>query len=75
MIRKLLIRDVTLRDGQQSLFATRMHQAQIERVYGTKLKAKKSKKQSEYEAECQKYMALSSEEKEARLIEGLYNWN
>ena len=32
MIRKLLIRDVTLRDGQQSLFATRMHQAQIDRV-------------------------------------------
>jgi len=47
----------------------------IERIYGTKLKAKKSKKQSEYEAECQKYMALSSEEKEARLLEGLYNWN
>jgi len=32
MIRQLSIRDVTLRDGQQSLFATRMHQAQIERV-------------------------------------------
>lgn len=32
MARKLLIRDVTLRDGQQSLFATRMTQAQIERV-------------------------------------------
>lgn len=32
MVRKLLIRDVTLRDGQQSLFATRMKQAQIERV-------------------------------------------
>jgi pyruvate/oxaloacetate carboxyltransferase len=32
MIRKLLIRDVTLRDGQQSLFATRMKQAQVERV-------------------------------------------
>lgn len=32
MTRKLLIRDVTLRDGQQSLFATRMKQAQIERV-------------------------------------------
>ena len=47
----------------------------IERVYGAKLKAKKSKKQSEYEAECQKYMALSPEEREARLIEGLYNWN
>jgi oxaloacetate decarboxylase alpha subunit/pyruvate carboxylase subunit B len=32
MKRKLLIRDVTLRDGQQSLFATRMNQSQIERV-------------------------------------------
>ena len=32
MIRKLLIRDLTLRDGQQSAFATRMSQAQIDRV-------------------------------------------
>ncbi len=32
MKRKLLIRDVTLRDGQQSLFATRMTQHQVERV-------------------------------------------
>jgi len=32
MNQKLLIRDVTLRDGQQSLFATRMKQVQIERV-------------------------------------------
>ncbi len=32
MTRKLLIRDVTLRDGQQSLFATRMTQAQVDRV-------------------------------------------
>lgn len=32
MKRKLLIRDVTLRDGQQSLFATRMAQHQIDRV-------------------------------------------
>jgi len=30
--RKLLIRDLTLRDGQQSLFATRMNQEQIDRV-------------------------------------------
>jgi pyruvate/oxaloacetate carboxyltransferase len=30
--RKLLIRDLTLRDGQQSLFATRMTQAQVDRV-------------------------------------------
>ena len=32
MKRQLLIRDVTLRDGQQSLFATRMTQKQVERV-------------------------------------------
>lgn len=32
MKRKILIRDVTLRDGQQSLFATRMTQEQVERV-------------------------------------------
>jgi pyruvate/oxaloacetate carboxyltransferase len=32
MKRKLLIRDLTLRDGQQSLFATRMSQKQVERV-------------------------------------------
>lgn len=32
MSSKLLIRDVTLRDGQQSMFATRMSQAQVDRV-------------------------------------------
>lgn len=32
MSRKLLIRDLTLRDGQQSAFATRMNQKQIDRV-------------------------------------------
>jgi len=32
MSKKLLIRDLTLRDGQQSSFATRMSQAQIDRV-------------------------------------------
>lgn len=32
MNKKLLIRDLTLRDGQQSLFATRMTQSQIDRV-------------------------------------------
>lgn len=32
MGRKLLIRDLTLRDGQQSIFATRMSQQQIDRV-------------------------------------------
>ncbi|WP_205461708.1 biotin/lipoyl-containing protein [Mangrovibacterium lignilyticum] len=32
MSKKLLIRDLTLRDGQQSLFATRLRQEQIDRV-------------------------------------------
>jgi len=32
MKRQILIRDLTLRDGQQSLFATRMSQNQVERV-------------------------------------------
>ena len=32
MVRKLLIRDLTLRDGQQSACATRMSQKQIDRV-------------------------------------------
>ena len=32
MKKKLLIRDLTLRDGQQSQFATRMTQSQIDRV-------------------------------------------
>lgn len=32
MAQKLLIRDLTLRDGQQSSFATRMNQLQIDRV-------------------------------------------
>ena len=32
MIRKLLIRDLTLRDGQQSAFATRMSQKQTDKV-------------------------------------------
>lgn len=32
MTRKLLIRDLTMRDGQQSAFATRMNQSQVDRV-------------------------------------------
>lgn len=32
MAKKLLIRDLTLRDGQQSAFATRMNQQQVDRV-------------------------------------------
>ena len=47
----------------------------VERIYGSKLKEKELAKQRAYEAERQKYMNLSNEEKEARLVEGLYNWN
>ena len=32
MAKKLKIRDLTLRDGQQSLFATRLTQEQVNRV-------------------------------------------
>ena len=32
MAKKLLIRDLTLRDGQQSQFATRMNQNQVDRL-------------------------------------------
>ena len=32
MAQKLLVRDLTLRDGQQSAFATRMNQQQVDRV-------------------------------------------
>ena len=32
MSKTLLIRDLTLRDGQQSSFATRMNQSQVDRV-------------------------------------------
>jgi oxaloacetate decarboxylase alpha subunit/pyruvate carboxylase subunit B len=47
----------------------------VERIYGTKLREKELEKQRAYEAERQKYLNLSNEEKEARLVEGLYNWN
>ncbi|HEX7583650.1 MAG TPA: hypothetical protein VF373_03085, partial [Prolixibacteraceae bacterium] len=47
----------------------------IDRIYGTKLKETKLRKQRAYEAEVQKYLNLSAEEKQARLVEGLYHWN
>jgi pyruvate/oxaloacetate carboxyltransferase len=47
----------------------------VDRIYGTKLKETELEKQRAYEAERQKYLDLSSEEKQSRLIEGLYNWN
>jgi oxaloacetate decarboxylase alpha subunit/pyruvate carboxylase subunit B len=47
----------------------------VERIYGEKIKAEEQKKIDAFEAERQKYLSLSDEEKEARLVEGLYNWN
>jgi len=47
----------------------------VERVYGLKLKETAAQKQAAYEAERQLYLDLSDEEKETRLIEGLYHWN
>jgi len=47
----------------------------VERIYGAKIKESELKKQRAYEAERQKYLNLSNQEKEARLVEGLYHWN
>ena len=47
----------------------------VERIYGTKLKETELQKQRDYDAEVQKYQDLSSEEKQARLVDGLYHWN
>ena len=47
----------------------------VNRVYGTKLKETEMQKQRAYEAERQKYLDLSEEEKQARLVDGLYHWN
>jgi pyruvate/oxaloacetate carboxyltransferase len=55
--------------------ATKFLQDKVHRIYGTMLKETEFEKQQAYEAERQKYLDLSDEEKQARLIEGLYNWN
>jgi len=55
--------------------ANKFLQDKVDRIYGTRLKETEMKKQLAYEAEVQKYNALSPEEKQARLIEGLYQWN
>jgi pyruvate/oxaloacetate carboxyltransferase len=47
----------------------------VERIYGSKLKETEAQKQRAYEAERQLYLDLSEEEKQARLIDGLYHWN
>jgi pyruvate/oxaloacetate carboxyltransferase len=47
----------------------------VDRIYGTKLKETELEEQRAYEKELQQYMSLSPEEKQERLIEGLYQWN
>jgi len=47
----------------------------VERIYGTKQREIELKKQRAYDAERLKYLSLSAEEKQARLVEGLYHWN
>ena len=47
----------------------------IERIYGTILKETELQKSLAYEAERQKYLDLSEEEKQDRLVDGLYHWN
>jgi pyruvate/oxaloacetate carboxyltransferase len=46
----------------------------VERIYGQKIKDEELKKQEEFEAEQKKYLSLTEEEKEARLLEGLYHY-
>jgi pyruvate/oxaloacetate carboxyltransferase len=55
--------------------ATKFLQDKVDRIYGTLLKETELEQQRAYEAERQKYLDLSTEEKQARLVEGLYNWN
>jgi len=54
--------------------ATKFLNDKIERIYGAKLLEKELEKQRAFEAERQKYLSLSDEEKQALLIEGLYHW-
>lgn len=46
----------------------------VERIYGEKIKEDEMKKQEAFEAERQRYLSLTDEEKEARLIQGLYHY-
>jgi len=55
--------------------ANKFLQDKVDRIYGTKLKESEMEKQRAYEAERQKYLDLSDDEKQARLVDGLYHWN
>lgn len=54
--------------------ATKFLQDKVDHVYGEKLREEELSKQRAYEAERQKYLSLSPEAKESRLMEGLYHW-
>jgi len=55
--------------------ANKFLQDRVDRIYGSKLKETSLKIQRAFEAERQKYLDLSDEEKQARLVDGLYHWN
>lgn len=55
--------------------ATKFLEDKLERIHGEQLRAMEQEKREQYEKERNKYLSLSKEEKEARLIEGLYQWN
>jgi len=54
--------------------ANKFLQDKVDRIYGEKLNEKERQEQREYNAKRQQYLSLSKEEKERRIIEGLYNW-
>ncbi len=54
--------------------ANKFLQDRIELRYGPKLEEEEARKQQAYDAEVQKYSSLSDQEKQDRLIDGLYHW-
>ena len=54
--------------------ANKFLQDRIELRYGPKLEEEEARKQQAYDAEVQKYSSLSDQEKQERLIDGLYHW-
>ncbi|MGV8138321.1 MAG: hypothetical protein AB2L20_24180 [Mangrovibacterium sp.] len=54
--------------------ASKFLKDRIDQVYGTRIKEAELAKKKEFEAEQLKYLNLSEAEKQARLMDGLYNW-
>ena len=54
--------------------ANKFLQDRIEHRYGPKLEEEEARKQQAYDAEVEKYSSLSDQEKQERLIDGLYHW-